>query len=446
MGLLDYFRKAQGKYSLNWIISQNSWIFPENNGSIYINEGYKNLPNVYSIISLITQKSSLVPFEVYKIKNKGKYQKYKSLMQLAKTTSDFANIVKYKNEAFDKVENTEIEKLLLTPNNQQSTQELFESLDGYKLLTGNAYLFGITPGLGLNATKPKELYSIPSPMVSIIPISVFEGVKGYKFTFIAEKIPASEIAHFKYWNPIVTDAALNDIFYGQSPLQACRMLMGKYKDADITQGSMFKNQGPAGILAGENGTDLTETQALSIKDKFKQVYQGATKAGEIIVTPAKLTWQQIGLSPVDLNIIEGKADMLSELCNAYHVPIGLFSAKNSTENNMIESRKMLITDAVIPLVESRKGVLNRWLQAKFGSEYLVEFDYTVFNEIQEDLQKMATTANTMYWTTPNEKRAMTNYDQSTDPLMDKLYFPSGLTLLEDLNGGLTDIDETLLNE
>ena len=113
---------------------------------------------------------------------------------------------------------------------------------------------------------------------------------------------------------------------------------------------------------------------------------------------------------------------------------------------MIESRKMLITDAVIPLVEARKSVLNRWLQAKFGNEYLVEFDYTVFNEIQEDLQKMATTANTMYWTTPNEKRAMTNYDQSTDPLMDKLYFPSGLTLLEDLNGGLTDIDETLLNE
>src|SRR4030042_1947568 len=127
-------------------------------------------------------------------KAQGKYQKYKSLMQLAKTTSDFANIVKYKNEAFDKVENTEIENLLLNPNNQQSTQELFESLDGYKLLTGNAYLFGITPGLGLNATKPKELYSIPSPMVSIIPISVFEGVKGYKFQFINEEIEASEVA------------------------------------------------------------------------------------------------------------------------------------------------------------------------------------------------------------------------------------------------------------
>jgi hypothetical protein len=138
--------------------------------------------------------------------------------------------------------------------------------------------------------------------------------------------------------------------------------------------------------------------------------------------------------------------MLSELCNAYHVPIGLFSAKNSTENNMIESRKMLITDAVIPLVESRKGVLNRWLQAKFGSEYLVEFDYTVFNEIQEDLQKMATAAASMYWIHPNEKRAMTGYDQDPNPLMNKMYFPSGLTLLEDLNGGLTDIDETLLNE
>ena len=446
MGMFDFLKKQQGKYSLNWIISQNTWMFPENNGNDYIDKGYKELPNIYSIISLITQKSSIVPFEIYKIKNKGKYQKYKSLMQLAKTTKDFANIVRYKAEAFDKVENSDLENLLLTPNGQQSTQELFESLDGYKLLTGNAYLFGLTPGIGLNANKPKELYSIPSPMVSIISISVFEGIKAYKFSFINEEILADEVAHFKYWNPITGDASLNDIFYGQSPLQACRMLMGKYKDADITQGSMFKNQGPAGILAGENGSDLTETQALAIKDKFKQIYQGANKAGEIIVTPAKLSWQQIGLSPVDLNIIEGKADMLSELCNAYHVPIGLFSAKNSTENNMIESRKMLITDAVIPLVEGRKAVLNRWLASKFGNEFLIEFDYTVFNEIQEDLSKLAETANKMYWTTPNEKRALTNYDQDPDPLMDKKYFPSGLTLLEDLNGNLDTIDETLLNQ
>ncbi len=446
MGMFDFFKKQlQSKYSLNWVISQNSWMFPENTGNDYINLGYQSLPNVYAIISLITQKTSIVPFEVYKIKNKGKYLKYKSLMQLAKTTKDFANIVRYKNEAFDRVEDTDIEKLLLTPNSQQSTQELFESIDGYKLLTGNSYLFGITPGIGLNAKKPIELYSIPSPMVSIIPISVFEGVKGYKFSFINEEIPSDEVAHFKYWNPITGDASLNDIFYGQSPLQACRMLMGKYKDADISQGSMFKNQGPAGILAGENGSDLTTEQAMSIKDKFKQVYQGANKAGEIIVTPAKLSWQQIGLSPVDLNIIEGKQDMLSELCNAYHLPIGLFSSKNSTENNMIESRKMMITDAVIPLVEARKQVLNRWLSSKFGNEYIIEFDYTVFNEIQEDLSKLAETSSKMYWTTPNEKRAYTNYDQHPDPLMDKLYFPQGLVLLEDLNGNLDNIDENLLD-
>jgi len=446
MGILNFLKRKQGKYSLNWIISQNNWIFPNDSGDTYIEKGYKELPNVYSIISLITQKSSIVPFEIYKVKNKASYNKYKSLLKLAKSTKDFANLIKYKNDSFDLVENTELEDLLLKPNNLQSTTEFFESLDGYKLLTGNAYAFGLTPDIGVNAKKPKEIYSIPSPMVSIIPKSIFEGVDGYKFTFLNNDIPADAVGHFKFWNPLTSNSQLNEMFYGQSPLQSCRMALGRYKDADISQGAMFKNQGPAGILTGEGNSDLQESQALSIKDKFKQIYQGVNKMGDIMITPAKLSWQQIGLSPVDLNVIEGKEEILGEICNAYHVPIGLFTKVNSTENNMIESRKMMITDAVIPLVEARKGVLNRWLAPKFGDDLVIEFDYTVFTEIQEDLNMLADTMSKMYWLNPNEKRAATGYDQDPNPLMNKLYFPSGLTTLEDLNMEVPDINENLLED
>src|SRR5690606_22732350 len=159
----------------------------------------------------------------------------------------------------------------------------------------------------------------------------------------------------KNWNPIVSTKSPANKCWGQSPLMACRRLLGRYRDADDTQGFMFKNQGPGGLLSGETDSELNEGPAQAIQDRSRQQHMGTHNANDIIVTPAKLSWTSTGLSPVDLNITEGKHEMLGELCNAYHVPIGMFSDKNSTENNMVEGRKALITDAVIPLVEGRKG-------------------------------------------------------------------------------------------
>lgn len=107
---------------------------------------------------------------------------------------------------------------------------------------------------------------------------------------------------------------------------------------------------------------------------------------------------------------------------------------------------MFITDAIIPLVERRKNVINRWLAPKFGDDLVVEYDYTCFSEMNEDLDKITDAAAKSYWITPNEKRAMTNYDKSDEEGMDDFYFPSGFTRLQDLNGDIEMIDEQLLDE
>jgi phage portal protein BeeE len=164
-----------------------------------------------------------------------------------------------------------------------------------------------------------------------------------------------------------------------------------------------------------------------------------------MVTPSNLKWSAFGLSPVDLNIAKGKEEMAVELSNVYHVPISMISQANSTENNMIEGRKALITDAVIPIVEARKSVYQRKLLPKFGDNLVIEYDYTIFSELQEDLEKLSKTAAAMWWITPNERRAMTNYDQKKDPLMDRIYTPTGLIPLEDLGMNMEDVDSEFLD-
>lgn len=445
MSFWDIFRRSSNKRS--WAVNTNTfWVYPDGSTDSYIDDGYKELPNLYAIISRIVEKSSIVPFEIYRVKkgSESKYRRYKVMMSQAREFKDYARALKYKNDSLEKVEGTDLERLLNKPNELQNIEQLWYEIDGYKLLTGNSILYMMAAS---SRSRPKELFHVPSPKVELIVkgSSINPEIK-FKVPFYEEPLPDEDVIHFKYWNPISSKSSLGDQFWGQSPLLSCRRLMGKYKDADETQGFMFKNQGPGGLLTGE-GTDsgFGEEQATAIKDKFRKEYQGNKASNDIIVTNAKLSWTSIGLSPVDLNIKEGKHEILSEICNVYHVPIGLFSDKNSTENNMIESRKALISDAVIPLVEARKHELQKELLPKFGDDLIIEFDYTVFHELQEDLEKLAKTASEMYWISPNEKRTLTGYDKSDDENMDKIYIPTSLIPLDDVGTALDFVDETMLN-
>lgn len=417
--------------SLNWTLINGQWVYPDNTGDAYIEQGYKGLPNVYAIISLIISKSSIVPFEVFRVKNQGKAKKYQATLKNLNSRSDLGRVQQLKAEAYDKVEGTELERLLLNPNEFQSMEQLNEQLDGYKLLTGNAYCMLNSPSVGMNKGKPKYMYNLPSPMVTAIGGSWDMPIKGYGFNLYEEEIPADMCLHFKNFNPVSSFSSGSDYLYGMSPLMSCRMLLGKYRDADIAQGSMFKNMGPAGILSNED-QNATEEQAIAIKDRFKKQYGGSRNAGDIIVTASKFKWEQIGLSPIDLNILEAKEEILGEICNVYHVPIAMFTKTNATENNMIEARKMFITDAVIPLVEARKAVINQKLAPKFGEGLSIEYDYTVFQEVQEDMQRLAKTVRDMHWINPNEQRNLTGFDQVDDENMDKFYFPANLMPLEKL--------------
>src|SRR5690606_16276323 len=133
------------------------WIY--NSGYMaYIDGGYKALPNVYSIISSIAGKCSTVPFEIYKISDKKDYLKYKSALG----NKDIAQSAIYKRKSLERVDNTDVEKLLLNPNSYQSYEQLMWEIVGYKLLTGNSVVYAMP---AFDGGVPRELHNIPSPLV-----------------------------------------------------------------------------------------------------------------------------------------------------------------------------------------------------------------------------------------------------------------------------------------
>ena len=112
---------------------------------------------------------------------------------------------------------------------------------------------------------------------------------------------------------------------------------------------------------------------------------------------------------------------------------------------MIQARKALITDCVIPMMESVKGVLQHKLLPKFGDDLVIEFDYSIFKEMQEDINKLADTYMKIDVLTDNEKRAALGYDDDPSPEANNVYKSQGQVPRQALGmGNIPMIDEEML--
>ncbi len=196
---------------------------------------------------------------------------------------------------------------------------------------------------------------------------------------------------------------------------------------------MLQNMGARGILTGDGTVNITREQAQGLKEDYASNYQGANRAGDVIITPAKLSWVQMGMNAVDMSIIDTQKVILRSLCRVYGVDAKLLGdTEASTFNNTETAYKALINNVVRPLHVEIRDVLNNWLLPSYGkNNYFVDFDYMAYPEMQDDMDKLVAQLSAAYWLTPNEKRAAMNYGEFDNVLMDKPFIPQGLMSLDE---------------
>ena len=181
--------------------------------------------------------------------------------------------------------------------------------------------------------------------------------------------------------------------------------------------------------------DLNEVQAQQLKDKFRQNYQSSRNAGDIVITPKKLSWVNFGLNASDLSLIEQYNASIKDLCNIYNVPVQLLNnTESATYNNMAEAKKALYQNCVIPELVKIRDEINRWLVLKFGADLFFDFDFTAIAELQEESENIVNQISQSWWLTPNEKRQAMSYgvDEQNAALND-YYIPANLIPLTTTN-------------
>lgn len=444
MGLFDFFSKKKVNtlfpnipLSAQVAIQQGIVTWQGQNAQAYVRDGYQSNDIVYSIVKLITDKAKLAPFHVYKVVDQTAAKRYKSLMKQPDKIENWNEVRQLHKKAFELYDgDSRLNELLKYPNEEDTWSDLIEQWCGFKLLTGNSFIYAKMIEGGANDGKPFELYALPAQYMAIIAnVEVFPPVRvGYQLYYGKMwTFDTKEILHDKYFNPYWT--VTGNELYGQSPLMAAARTLTRSNEAKTASVASFQNGGPAGVLFMNDdrfdptsGTQQAQALKKSISEKG-----GASNYNSIAVSGYKVDWKQIGLSPVELNIIESEKWDMKSLCNIYGVPSQLLNdADNKTYNNQLEGEKALTLRCAIPLLDAITDNLNRKLHSDWGyrgTNVYIGYDIQVFQELEANKAEQVTWLNNAWWISPAQKMeimGIKNPDYIPTEEMEKLYIPSNL--------------------
>lgn len=340
-------------------------------------EGYKKNVVVYRCVSLISRGVASVPWRLY--------------------------------QGDIRLESHPLLTLLQTPNPQQGCARFMEALTAYLLLAGNVYVEAV-----MSEDEPLELYLLRPDRVRIIP-----GIAGvpeaFEYTLGGRslRIPVdplngqSRVLHIKTFNP------LHD-WYGMSPIEAAAHAIDQHNAVASHNLALLQNGGrPSGALQfrpGKEGEILADEQRHRLREELREALEGTRNSGRIMIMEGDFEWKEMGLSPKDLDFIEGKYLSSREISQVYGVPPMLVGVPGeSTFSNYKEARFHLWEDTILPHLEMIKSELNQWITPLFGEEFFLDYDTDSIPALAPKREGLWRKIEKASFLTINEKRALVGY-------------------------------------
>ena len=246
------------------------------------------------------------------------------------------------------------------PNPRMTSFELRELLVGHLCLRGNAFCF-IQRDMG-------EVVALWPLHPDRVTVEADKGVILYRYNGDDEEkiYQADDVLHIKGMG--------SDGIMGYSPLSLCRDTWGQAKAASEFSGNYFKNDAsPGGILSAPGALD--PVAHANLKKAWESRHKGRGKKHSVAVLDGGLTWQSIGLSPEDSQMIESMKFSVVEVARIFRVPLNLIGdVDRATYNNILEMNKSFLTHTLRPwLSRIEQGMERVLLTESEKHRYSIEF-------------------------------------------------------------------------
>jgi HK97 family phage portal protein len=304
-------------------------------------EGYRKNVIAYRCVSLISSAAASIPWLLYQ-------------------------------EGGEELNEHPILDLLAHPNPMQDRAGFLESVFVNLLTAGNAYIEAVKP---IDDEPPTELYVLRPDRMKVVPGAAGLPM-GYEY-HVGGKVARwqvdpitgeSGILHIKMFHPL-------DDWYGMAPLEAAMIAIDQHNAASAWNQALLNHGArPSGALVyspKDAPAVLSDEQITRLRHELDQHYQGKGNAGRPMILEGGLDWQEMSLSPKDMDWLAGRDAAARDIALAFGVPVQLIGIQGAqTYANMKEARLALYEETVLPLLGRVIGAFDPWLTAMFDDRGL----------------------------------------------------------------------------
>jgi len=405
-----------------------------------ITDGYQANHLVYSILNKILPYILRPDWAVYVVKDEKQhkdFQRYKKSIKFFEG-KEFREFIERKEAAFERVQNDTWDKLFLYPNDSQMWDELTADEFIFRAITGNALTGSILADGGLNNGKPLQLFTVPANLTTLYTDGKFPSTAVKYVLQKGEQIEygSDRVVHFRYASMDYTTNGSE--LWGQSPLQAAANLLTESNESSKANVSAFQNRGAKKAVFIDE-PNISYDERVAAKDKMKETWnnewQNKDNYNAAQFSSVKLGGIDVGLSPVDLDIIRAKEYHRNDMCAVWDFPPPLLSPDAATYNNYKTAVKALLQGPVLSFLIAKREAYNRKNQVywKGDKREFIDFDVSCFTELAEEATESMKRLNMR----PAMLREY--YENSKDPVpegvteeqLNMWVIPNSLTLTDD---------------
>jgi HK97 family phage portal protein len=310
-----------------------------------IREGLKSSTYVYACINILAKSVSSVPWHVYKQDRNGDWIKQ---------------------------DQHPLQLLIEKPTPWHSRKDLMTGMIQHLYLGGNSVHTKVRAGGAV-----VELWQLQPDWIKVFP-SATDWVDRYEYNKdgIITPISPKDIMHNKFIDPA-------NPYWGLSPLQAGARAVDIDVEAVRYQKVGLQNMAISdGVFTFDH--PLTKDQWQEARDMIREQHQGIDNAHTPWVLGAGANWQQMSMTPKDIDFVESRKFTANEICSIFQVPppmIGILDKANY--NNIETARKIFWLDTIVPLLEDLKDAFNLSLTPEFGTGIELSYDISNVNALQE---------------------------------------------------------------
>ncbi|KXY76766.1 MULTISPECIES: phage portal protein [Bacillus cereus group] len=347
-------------------------------GGMSVNEKQiMQIPTVEACVSLIVNTISGLPIHLYKENANG------SVKKLSKKDK---RLFLLNNESDPNVSSNTFKKNLVKDYLLYGQAYAYKNYEVKKMVLGEALL------------ELKELNYLPAE--NIQPKVFHDGTKHdyaeYTLTTITgQHVGENKKKTFKHNELLrIINNDTNNPFEGEGLLVRGKTVFQEaLAQIEYSNGIYERGALPLGVL--KTKSRLTEKAINALRFAWSKLYGGVKNSSNTIILEEGMEYQALSMNPSEIQMMESRRDVNSEICKLFGVPESMVSAKANKYGTLAQNNMHFKTYCVQPILNAIEQSLDRQLltQKEKDNGYYFRFDVremlrTTQDELSNSIDKL----------------------------------------------------------